>query len=76
MLTPIEFELTNIEEDMPIRQVERYGDRWFSSREEYHIGLGPGLVDQPLSALDLAPEHEIAADEFEEAWEASCDQQT
>lgn len=59
------------DDDMPTRQVERYGDRWFSSRKEHHVELGPGLVDQPLSELDFGPEHEIAVDEFEEAWEAS-----
>ena len=55
----------------PTRQVERYGDRWFSSREEHHPELGPGLVDQPLSELDLGSEHEISAEEFEEAWRES-----
>lgn len=60
--------------EMPSRQVERYGDRWFSSRDEYHDGLGPGLVDQPLSELDLGPEHEITAADFEKAWEASARQ--
>jgi hypothetical protein len=55
----------------PTRQVERYGDRWFSSRDEHHPELGPGLVDVPLSALDLGGEDEISAEEFEEAWRKS-----
>jgi hypothetical protein len=57
--------------EQPTRQVERYGDRWFSSRKEYHPELGGGLADQSLSELDLGLEHEIGAREFEEAWEAS-----
>jgi hypothetical protein len=58
--------------EMPIRQVERYGDAWFSSREDYHPELGPGLVDQPLSVLELGAEHEIDREEFQRAWEASA----
>jgi hypothetical protein len=54
--------------EIPTRQVERYGDRWFSSRDEYHSELGPGLVDQPLSVLELGSELEIDASEFERAW--------
>jgi hypothetical protein len=57
--------------DRPSRQVERYGDRWFSSRSEYHDELGPGLVDQPLAELDLRAEHEVSPDEFERAWRKS-----
>ena len=57
--------------EQPTRQVERYADRWFSSRKEYRPEIGGGLVDQPLSELSLRPEHEITADEFEEAWEES-----
>lgn len=55
--------------EQPSRQVERYGDRWFSSRDEYEPGLGGGLADQPLSEVDLGPEHEITAEEFATAWE-------
>jgi hypothetical protein len=54
--------------ELPARQVERYEDRWFSSRTEYHDEIGPGLVDQPLSTLELSTEHEIDAEEFEQAW--------
>jgi len=57
--------------EMPRRQVERYGDRWFSSSEDYHDELGLGLVDQPLSQLELGPDHEIRSDEFERAWQES-----
>jgi hypothetical protein len=60
------------EGELPSRQVERYGDRWFSSRSEYHPELGPGLVDQPLSVLELSPEHEIGAEEFESAWKEAA----
>lgn len=31
--------------ELPARQVEHYGDRWLSSIERYHPGIGPGLVD-------------------------------
>ena len=55
--------------DQPVRQVERYGGRWFSSRHDHHPGLGPGLVDQPLSEFELDPQDEISAEEFESAWE-------
>ncbi len=51
------------------RQVEVYGDRWFCSLQGYHPELGPGLVDQPLSVLELRPQHEISEAEFEEAWQ-------
>jgi hypothetical protein len=57
--------------DEPTRQVERYGDRWFSSRDEYHPELGPGLADLPLSELGLEPMDEVDAAEFERAWTAS-----
>jgi hypothetical protein len=30
--------------------------------------LGPGLVDLPLSELELDPADEITAEEFEAAW--------
>jgi len=53
------------------RQVERYGERWFDSRTEYHPEIGPGLVDQPLSALGLGPADEITEEQFEEAWRQS-----
>lgn len=52
----------------PTRQAERYGKRWFTSRKDYHPGLGPGLVDLPLSELELDPADEITAEEFEAAW--------
>jgi hypothetical protein len=57
--------------DTPTRQVELYGDRWFSSRHDYHAGLGPGLVDKDLSELALGPEHAITGDEFERVWQES-----
>lgn len=57
--------------EVPTRQVERYGGRWFDSQTEYHAELGPGLVDQALSELAFNPEQEISAAEFEESWGAS-----
>ena len=57
--------------EIPVRQVERYGSRWFSSREDYHPELGPGLAEGPLSEMDYDPQHEISAEEFEAVWRAS-----
>lgn len=58
----------------PVRQVERYGTRWFSSREDHHPELGPGLSDRSLSeTLRTNQFVEIAADEFEQAWRAAGD---
>jgi hypothetical protein len=60
--------------DVPVRQVERYGDRWFSSREAYHADLGPGLTDQPPSVLGLGEDDATTADTFETVWlEAGSD---
>jgi hypothetical protein len=51
------------------RQVEVYGDRWFSSfKNDYHDELGPALCDKPLSSMELAPEDEIDQGEFEKVW--------
>ena len=47
------------------QQVEKYGDRWFTSVDEHHPGLGPGLADQPLSAFEFGPDDERKNDEFE-----------
>jgi hypothetical protein len=58
--------------DIPLRQVERYGERWYDSRTDYHPELGPGLVDQPPHVLGLTEENEIDEAEFEEAWRASA----
>jgi hypothetical protein len=59
--------------DVPLRQVERYGDDWFDSRAEYHAELGPGLVDQPPHVLGLGVDDEITAEEFERAWSISAE---
>ena len=55
------------------RQVEIYGTRWFCSNREYHEELGPALADQPLSMLELLPEHEISREEFEAIWQKAQD---
>jgi len=59
--------------ELPKRQVEVYGERWLSSRREYHPGVGPGLTDialsENLSSGGLGPQWEISAEEFEAAWE-------
>jgi hypothetical protein len=54
--------------DEPVRQAERVGERWISSREAHHPELGPGLVDLPLTELEFEPGQEIDAAEFERAW--------
>ena len=54
--------------EIPTRQVEKYGDRWFCSVKSYHPEIGPGLTDRSFSQLDLGPQHEISQAEFEEAW--------
>src|SRR5260370_40964395 len=54
--------------ELPTRQVERYGDRWFSSIKRSHPELGPGLSDRAFSESGLEPQDEIAQAEFEEAW--------
>ena len=53
------------------RQVEMYKDRWFyaDNPKQYFDEIGPGLVDQPLSELELTADQEITKEEFEEAWE-------
>ena len=56
------------QDDWPTRQIEIYGDRWFSSHKGYHPELGPALADQPLSVLELGEEFEITSEEFETAW--------
>lgn len=55
------------------RQVEVYNGRWFCSKQDFHPGLGPALADQPLSEIDLGPEHEIVREEFEEAWKKALE---
>jgi hypothetical protein len=57
--------------EIPLRQVERYGVRWYDSRSGYHADLGPGLTDQPPEVLGLGRGDEIDAREFEEAWAAA-----
>src|SRR6266849_6422257 len=60
------------EGEIPMRQVERYGERWYDSRTDYHPGLGPGLTDQPPEVLGLTKDDEIVKAEFEEAWDAAA----
>lgn len=53
-----------------LRQVEVYGDRWFSSyKADYHDELGPALCDKPLSSMGLSPDDEIESAEFEAIWD-------
>ena len=57
------------EGEWAIRQVEIYGEQWFCSLQDYHPELGPGLVDQPFSVLELQPEHEVSEAEFLAVWQ-------
>ncbi len=51
--------------EWPTRQVEVYGDTWcWGDRDHLEH-----LADQPLSVLELGPEDEISAEEFERVWQ-------
>ena len=54
-----------ITDGWPSRQVEVYGEKWRWA-DEAHNEL---LADQPFEVLELGQEHEIQADEFEQAWQ-------
>ncbi len=54
--------------ELPTRQVEKYGDRWFCSIKRSHPEIGPGLIESTLSESGLEPQHEISQAEFEEVW--------
>ena len=54
--------------ELPTRQVEKYGDRWFSSIKRFHPEIGPGLIESTLSDSGLESQDEISQAEFEEAW--------
>ncbi|UNP29290.1 hypothetical protein [Lysobacter gummosus] len=57
-----------VADDLVVRQVEIYGptivwsDRVGQSDDRFVI------ADQPVSSLDLGPEHEIEPSEFAEVW--------
>jgi len=55
--------------EMAIRQIEHSGDKWLSSRNDYHEGIGPSLCDIPLSQMELYEEDKITSEEFDIAWE-------
>jgi hypothetical protein len=65
------FEFTD---DVPTRQVENYGDRWFCSLKDYHPEIGPGLTDLLLSESELGPRDAISKEEFEHAWQRAVDE--
>jgi hypothetical protein len=66
------------EGELATRQVEKYGDRWFSSRRDYHPEIGLGLLDQSFSDLHppLGLDEEITAAEFEQVWAESGRQES
>lgn len=51
-----------------VRQVDNYGARWFSSREDFHPALGILLTDQPLPESEHCSYEEVTRDEFEQVW--------
>jgi hypothetical protein len=59
---------TEFEDEFAIRQVENYDGQWYSSRDEYHDGVGQSLYDGKLSDLDLSNSIEITKMEFESVW--------
>jgi hypothetical protein len=54
--------------EIPTRQAEKYGDRWFCSIKRFHPEIGPGLTDRSFSQFEIEPQDEISQEEFEEAW--------
>jgi hypothetical protein len=56
--------------EIATRQIERYGDRWFTADDplSYHDEIGPGLIDQSLSSLELETSEEITEEDFENSW--------
>ncbi len=61
-----------LEGESAVRQVERYGDRWFDSRVDHHPELGLALADQPLPIDDLPQNAQWATrEDFEAAWQQS-----
>lgn len=59
---------TEFDGDEATRQVENYNGQWYSSRCEYHAGIGGGLYYGKLSDLDMSDSIEITAREFEKVW--------
>ena len=62
---------TEFKHNRATRQVENYNGTWYSSRDEYHNGIGPGLYDGWLSDLDLSESEKITKEEFEQIWMGS-----
>jgi hypothetical protein len=57
------------EGDYATRQVELYDGKWHSSIDKFHPDLGGSLTHEPLSVHEFVPSEEIAAEEFEKAWD-------
>ena len=62
---------TEFNGEIAVRQVEIYNGKYYSSRSEYHEGIGLGLYDGLLSELDMSDSVEISAEEFDLIWEKS-----
>jgi hypothetical protein len=58
--------------DLPIRQIECYGDRLFNSNQKYHDELGVmGLCEQKLTEFGIKIGTPIEANEFDSLWNLS-----
>lgn len=58
--------------DLPIRQIECYGDRLFNSNQKYHDELGVmGLCEQKLTEFGVKIGTPIEAQEFDSLWTLS-----
>lgn len=56
------------EEETPVRQVTRVGERWLSSLDDHDPDVGPLLTDQPLQPGEFGDEEKASAEEFEQVW--------
>jgi hypothetical protein len=60
------------EDGSAVRQVEKYVQSWYSSREEYYENKGPGLYDGNIKDLDLSESKKITKEQFETVWQESA----
>src|SRR5258708_33278137 len=52
--------------ELPTRQVDKYGDGWFSSINRSHTEHGPGLIATTLSDSSIEPQNEKTQPECEQ----------
>src|SRR5258708_38057921 len=46
--------------ELPTRQIQKYGDRWFCSIKRSHPEIGPGLIEPTISESVLEPQNELS----------------